>query len=111
MAKALGTEILDFYINGWPDGYHHDDNELGVDEENKSIIVQDTEEVLPSTDRYDLDRFGSIIADDYANTFPFAHFFNKWKKEQTTATVVITFPKEKYNDTVAMLKGLGYKVA
>ena len=44
--KAKGAEIFDFYTNGWPEGWYHDDNELEIVSETDGVtsILEPDEE-------------------------------------------------------------------
>jgi hypothetical protein len=98
MAKALGSEIIDFYANGWPEGYYHDECEIDV-------------EALNPTEKYDLSDFGYVCPEDGNGTEKaFSSVFLKWKKAQSTTTILVTVPKEQLAQAKEQIKALGYKI-
>lgn len=112
MAKALGlgSEIVDFYDNGWPDNYHNDDSELTI-VDGKIIMEDGPPGDFPLNEKYELYRFGVIIADDYGVTRDFSYFFNKWKKAKTTITMVIEIPRVQEANIRLLLEGAGIKIS
>lgn len=102
MAKALGAEILDFYQNGWPDGYYIDDYEIDPDEPDS----------IEPTKKYDLDDFGCLYRHDEvyagADAISFASAFQKWKRTRTHLTFMVNIPKEHedaFKEFIKMIKG------
>lgn len=88
MAKALGSEIFDFYTKGWPEGHHHDDCA-----EDAPDIEDDGKCLLNPTEKYDLGLFGYVINDDTQYGKTFQSVFLKWKKQQTVTTLLVQMPK------------------
>jgi hypothetical protein len=110
MVSALGSEIVDFYENGWPEGNHNDDSELTI-VDGKIIMEDGPPGDFPLTEKYELYRFGVIIADDYGVTRDFSYFFNRWKKAKTTVSILIEVPRAQEEEVRKILKGRGIKVA
>lgn len=112
MTKAIGSEIVDFYNNGWPDGYYSDDSELSVTDDGQ-IVREDGDSnsgSLPLTDKYDLVRFGWIFSEKGLEARNFSYFFNKWKKAKTTMTLVIEISKDKEQAVRDLLAAADIKV-
>lgn len=100
MAKALGVHIKDFWNNHWPVGMFVEDNEESLfDQETGAPILEDNE-------KYDLSRFGYLLYEDASKGEGgiFATYFNRWYKTKTTATIIITVPRE-------MAQGIADKIA
>jgi len=80
MTKALGKDIWDFYLNGWPQEYSHDsyDREVAYwpgweSSEGAYSLLEDNEE-------YDLCDFGICRHDFKPNTYiTFEEAYLKWK--------------------------------
>ena len=95
MAKATGYEIVDFYSNGWPEGYYSDESELSVTDSGEIVVEGGPENQtgLPLAEKYDLSRFGCIISEKGDVATDFSYFFNRWKRHQTTTTIVVQVAK------------------
>jgi hypothetical protein len=103
MAKtsfALGADIKKFYADGWPEGAVHEDNELQLTDDNGEYIVADS-------DKLDLSKLGLIIYPD-DKIEDFSKVFRRWKKAQTTATILVEVPKERVDFVLEMLAAEGY---
>ena len=77
--KALGKDIWDFYLNGWPEDYTHDsyDREVAYwpswnSSENAYSLLEDDKE-------YDLKEFGILRHDDDNSEISFEDAYIKWK--------------------------------
>ena len=91
MAKALGSEIFEFYTKGWPEGHHYDRDDLGED---CFLDIQDDDKcLLDPAEKYDLGLFGYVVNDDTQNAIAFQSVFLKWKKQQTVTTLLVQVPK------------------
>lgn len=99
MPKALGSELTDFYENGFPEGYFHEDYDESIDPDN-----------FVPTQKYELNDLGWIIKDDGTEEVSFASAFRKWKKQQTTTVILVEVPKEDELTAKVKIKQLGYKV-
>lgn len=80
--KAKGWEVRDFYVNGFPEGYYHDDydeSEMAkFENENGEVIVADDEVI-------DLESFGVLCPDDlekHGEYIPFSTAFRRWRKSK-----------------------------
>ena len=110
MAKAKGAEIFDFYTNGWPEGWYHDDNEMEiVNEDGETCALEPDEE-------YDLSLFGVLVPEgdrmvngDLPDPEGFATAFSRWKRAKTTAIVIVEVPKAQLDEALKQIKALGYK--
>ena len=98
MAKALGAEIVEFYLNGWPKGHYVDDGNLTVTDDRR-IMPHDCGEKDRSagaslSDRFELSDFGVIISEeDSSRIYDFAYFFNRWRKDRDVVTLVVEMPR------------------
>lgn len=94
MPKALGAEIVEFYLNGWPEKHFVDDSILSVTDDRR-IIHSDADNErtatgLPLTDRFDLSDFGVIISEeDTSKIYDFSYFFNRWRKQRDTVMLLV----------------------
>ena len=77
--KALGKDIWDFYLNGWPEDYTHDlyDREVAYwpgwnSSEGAYSLLEDDKE-------YDLKEFGILRHDDDNSEISFEDAYIKWK--------------------------------
>lgn len=108
MAKALGADIIDFYNNGWPDGWYHDDNSIDVEDNGEGL------DIVQPDQQYDLDDLGVLVKDnDPMGATPdmsFSTAFNRWKKDRDVDTIVVLVPKDKAKDFRAEMKTRGLKV-
>lgn len=109
--KILGADIAAFFESEWPEDYY-------VDDSNKTVINgkifadDDTSESNPLLldEKYELRDFGELCF--YSETGPtLASFYGKWKKAQTTVTMIVKAPKEKEQDIREFLNTVGAKVA
>jgi hypothetical protein len=114
MAKALGSEIVEFYLNGWPKGYFVDDSELTVTDDRRIMpgdcSEKDRSAGFPLSDRFELSKFGVIISEeDSSQIYDFAYFFNRWRKDRDIVTLVAEMPKameEKFRKLAATVTGM-----
>jgi hypothetical protein len=106
MAKALGADIIEFYRNGWPDGWYHDDATIEVeDQDDGTPVVQPNE-------KYDLVELGVLVDEaGIKDHVTFASAFNRWKKTRDVDTVVVSVPKDKSVAFRAEMKAQGFKVS
>ena len=114
MAKALGSEIVEFYLNGWPKGHYVDDGNLTVTDDRR-IMPHDCSEKdrsagAPLSDRFELSDFGIIISEeDSSRIYDFAYFFNRWRKDRNVVTLVVEMPRtmeEKFRKLAATVTGM-----
>ena len=106
--KAKGAEIFDFYTNGWPEGWYHDDNELEIVSETDGVTS-----ILKPGEEYDLSLFGVLVPEGGISVVDAEGFdtaFRRWKRAKTTAIVVVEVPKDKLEEALKQIKALGYKV-
>lgn len=105
--KALGKDIKEFWLRHWPAGMY-------VEEEDESLFNEDGDPVLDDTAKYELSRFGYLLAEDPASEGKedtFAAHFSGWQKRRLVASIVITVPREKLAETVQLLATLGLRAA
>ena len=82
MTKALGKDIWNFYINGWPSGFYHDEFEIeigyipGEDSLDKAYPLIDLDK------EYKLEDFGLVVPEnkaDHNNNISFEDAYLSWK--------------------------------
>jgi hypothetical protein len=115
MAKALGSDIVDFYRNGWPKGFYCDESNLVVTDEGQIVpesapVATDGDYSVPLEDKYELDDFGVIINEKTGAHFDFSHFFNKWKKARSVVSLIVEVPISKEDEITGLLKTAGCKI-
>lgn len=114
MAKALGAEIVEFYLNGWPEGHYVDDSELTITDDRRIMPIDSSEKDkssgFPLSDRFELSKFGVIISEaDSSKIYDFAYFFNRWKKNRNVVTLVVEIPiemEEKFRKLAGTVTGM-----
>ena len=78
---STGAEVADFYNNGWPRNYYHDDYELDICDANGDFSL------IPTTE-YDLDELGVLIwQEDHEPKssqlmWPFKDAMKQWVESQ-----------------------------
>jgi len=107
MTKALGTEIKDFYFNGWPYGYYHDDTEIEFHDQNTG------EWVLPLDEEFDLEKCGWLFSDKTNQSeIAFVDAFLKWNgtPKNKDKIIVIHVPENKVEIIKQFLFSNGIKI-
>jgi hypothetical protein len=112
MAKVIGADIVAFFDSEWPEEWYVDDGTLTCFE---GKIINDadrnTYEGLPLSDKYDLAEFGELMSSSQVTEPPsLATFFNRWKKAQTTVTLLVDVPKEEREQALVVFAARGWKV-
>ena len=106
MAKVLGSDIVAFFDSEWPKEWYVDDGTLSAYD--GDIVADDNDTVhLPLSEKYDLDDFGFLCG---AGNTSLTTFFNRWKKVQTTETLIVEIPKGQRDAATSLFKSHGYKV-
>ena len=103
---AKGVEILDFWRNGFPEGYYSDDCEI-------EVVGDNDEDLLEPDANYPLVKFGNLYPHMYnggEDVISFTSAFNRWKKSQTTEVLIVDVPKDKAEEARRQIASLGYKV-
>lgn len=93
MAKALGSDIVAFFNSDWKEDWYVEDGPLDVVGD-KIIRESDSDSALslPLTEKYDLNDFGALCS--FGSEPPtLSSFFNRWRKEQTTTTLIVEVDK------------------
>jgi hypothetical protein len=109
MAKALGVDIVAFFDSEWPEGWYVDDSVLSCSE--GGIFSDDNDSVsLPLSDKYNLEEFGYLCSGTGEAGISLTTFFNRWKKEKTTDTMIVEVPKKDRDDAIKLFESNGYKV-
>lgn len=101
--KALGIEIKQFW----------NDEEFDLFKQEKIYWDGDVEfefDELKDDEKYDLTDLGCFICDELDIDYTFEQIFKKWKKQQTTTTIVIEVEKSKVNEVMLLLKDNKIKV-
>jgi hypothetical protein len=106
--KILGADIVAFFDEPWPDGYY-------VDDSNKTVvdgkIFADDDDLLknplPLDKKYELSDFGEQQNEGGPSL---TAMFGKWKKSQTTVTLVVEVPMELEQEVRDKLAITGVKV-
>lgn len=106
--KTNGAEFKRFYSDPtyWPDGTWHDDDYITVDgdfdiERDFLEMADEVAVVIES---------GYVIGPNDEDFGSLASYFNRWKKEQTTVTVLVDLPRGKEAELAALVKQIGGKV-
>ena len=80
--EALGKDIWDFYSNGWPEDYYHEDWLIAIvnDDETMNILLDE---------EYSLDDFGYLVpkGESYINNenvISFEEAYLKWERDVKT---------------------------
>lgn len=109
MAKALGSELIEFYANHFPANCYH---EYDIDIFGEEPDGFDPKTIDPAK-KYELRDLGWIIPIDQSSSEgrSFSSVFLKWKKTQTHETFLVTVPKELVAKAKADIKALGYSVS
>ena len=104
--KALGSEIVQFFKEGFPAGYYIDDS--------TEDIRWDLEgwPILEPSERYEIDDIGVLVKEDDPNgdAYSLARSFAKWKKSLTTVTILVEVGKEKEAAVRSAIKAAGGRV-
>lgn len=103
--KVLGSDIVDFFNSSWPEEYYVDDSVMSVNAD--KIFIDETDTQMPTTDKYELSKFGYLCG---AGNLSLETFYSRWKKNQTTITMVVQVPKENEQEIREMLKRAGITV-
>lgn len=107
--KTTGAEWKRFYADKtfWPDGHWHDDEYITVNGEEPPEDF-DLGEVA---DNASLTIHAGCVFDTAGDSVASLEgHFKKWHKLQTTASVVVEFPKDKLDELKALVKTIGAKV-
>ena len=71
-----GERILEFWFNGWPEGFYHDESNVEIEDVDGNIVLDNDAE-------YDLYDLGLVVSlDDDSITFEFCDVFNEWLSKQ-----------------------------
>lgn len=98
MALVLGSDIIDFYDHGWPEGFYHDENELEIHNDDGSWA-------LDALLKYETDDLGLLISEvDIYNRITFTSAIRKWLKLRGTVSIVLTVKSDAVDDILGMLK-------
>ena len=107
--KTTGAEWKRFYADTtfWPDGRWHDDELMTVNGEEPPEGF-DLGEVA---DTAAMTILAGCVFDTAGDSLASLEgHFKKWRKLQTTASVVVDFPKDKLDELKALVKTIGGKV-
>ena len=77
--KALGKDIYDFYLNGWPDGYSHDTYDREITYWPNDRNTEGVCSLLEADKEYDLKDFGTLWDGVNANKATFEDAYLSWK--------------------------------
>ena len=111
--KASGAEVKAFYTDKkfWPKGTIHEDEIVVIDgipvEEGSVDLGEDLSDtcIVEITDGY-------VTNDTYDKDLgSFENYFKKWRKQQDTAFLSVSVPKDKLDAVVAAIKAAGGKVS
>jgi hypothetical protein len=123
--KVLGTELVEFFRDGLPEGYYTSDDGIAFEDSYlevsfcslnmgppKIVDFHDSDRgPFPLTDTYDLRLFGKIHssnAADHGKELPtLQELFLEWKRHRK---VTIVFPADREVELLAYLSGIGGKV-
>jgi hypothetical protein len=103
MSKGLGKDIKEFYYNYFPQDYYFDEGELDLEDYNGTWLLEDNQ-------KYDLSQIGIFVENEGDRIITFSSAFLKWKKSQTTETLLVEIPKGKKEEATKQIRDLGYKV-
>jgi len=109
MIKTTGLEFKRFYKDPevWPKDAFHDDLEIYI---NAELDGGDTDLTMVSDSAKVKIESGVIIYSDDLD-IDFCAAFRRWRKKQSTATLVIECPRELVDVITAGIKSHGGKVA
>src|SRR5271156_579598 len=102
--NVLGIEIVEFFKSDWPEGWFIDNDELEVTD--KDTISDADGKEYSLSNKYDLDRFGSLCSYD-EDTPTLSSYFRKWKKEKTHVTFIIEIEKSREVEIRTLLNNAG----
>jgi len=80
--KATGADIWDFYLNGWPTGYYHDNTEIEIGYVPDDFNLIEAAPIIDLEKEYDLNVFGLLVPEvnaDYGNNISFEDAYLSWK--------------------------------
>ena len=109
-AKTTGAEFLAFYTDDayWTEGMWHEEESVWIN----GVLYEGHDgigEVIKPSDSIKID--GGFIVNTPDGSEPtFDGYFKKWKRAQTTASFVVSGPKDRSDELKAMLKAKGFKV-
>lgn len=105
MAKrtAIGALIIEFYKDGWPDGYIHDAWDLGPGVEN---FVDGLEPLK----MYPLSNMGDLFEDDGEDVLTFGTAFNRWLRTRDSTTLLVTIPNKDFEELQSLAKAKKWKI-
>jgi hypothetical protein len=115
--KTNGKEFKAFYNDAsiWSDGITHDDESIVINGEkfgadNSTFVYKEFDiEKINDTDEIILED-GCVINEDGDEINSFAGYFKKWKKKQSTTSILIEVPISELKEVIISLKKLGIKV-
>ena len=110
--KATGAEVKSFYTDEkfWPKGVIHEDEVITIDgiaaDEGSVDLEQDLSDtcIVEITDGY-------VTNETYDKDLgSFEAYFKKWRKQQDTAFLSVSVPKDKLDAVLSAIKAAGGKV-
>lgn len=110
--KTTGAEFKRFYSDKefWPDGHSvwHEDEYITVDGVDIDGDYDLTE--VPDDSRMTIEG-GAVMDERHPDKEQsFEGYFKKWRKNQSTATIIVEVPKDKLEEVTIAIKQAGGKV-
>lgn len=107
--KTTGIEFKQFYNDPkfWPEGAWHDDELITIDgveagcDVDLSKVEDGAKLVIEG---------GAVLTKDNDQVNSLEGYFKKWRKEQSTVTMVVTVDKSKEDAVVEAIKAAGGKI-
>jgi len=108
VTKTTGEEFLRFYLDPrvWPAGAYHEDEIILVDGQEAPEDLA----TVPSNSMVSIDGGDYYDSEFCRESQSFELVFRKWKKKQSTVSVVIEVDKTRYEDLKEMLRSFDAKV-
>ena len=102
--KATGTDIYDFYENGWPAGKIHEDEQI-------ELYGDNNQKLLAPSSLYDLNKLGVLVDEETLELHgTFSTCFKKWKKSQSIKRLLVEVPIEQAEAVSKSLQDQGFTV-
>ena len=110
MSKAFGRDINEYYNNHFPEDCYLDGYTEVYESWDEKYYDNNNNIHLPLDKKFELKEFGYLYDSIDMKLGSFESCFKRWLKKQSTATVVLEVAKDEYEQVVAKLKELGFKI-
>lgn len=111
--KTTAAEFVRFYTDPefWPEGHWHDDEEITIGGKEASLGSLDWHDLkqLPPDTKIGISN-GGVMDKDSNEIDTFEGYFRKWRKKQTTVSILVECDREKVDVVTAAIKAAGGRI-